>query len=84
MPKRICDACGKEKDVYSQMDSPVPDGIMNRLTKISYFNEGYAEYGIKIEDFVNHPSFIFTRDQFSDSMAEIEEYVVKRKEIINP
>ena len=77
---RIC----KEKDVYSQIDNPVPDGIMNRLTKIPYFNEGYAEYGIKIEDFVNHPSFIFTRDQFSDSMAGIEEYVVKRKEIINP
>lgn len=69
----------KEKDICSQIASTVPDEIMNRLTKIPYFNEGYAEYGIKIEDFVNHPSFVFTKDQFSDSMKEIEEYVIERK-----
>jgi len=72
----------KEKDIYSQIDEPVPDEIINRLTKISYFNEGYAEYGIKIEDFVSHPSFVFTKDQFSDSMKEIEEYVIERKKKI--
>ena len=80
-PEMIDDFMGiyKEKDICSQINDPVPDEIMNRLTKIPYFNEGYDEYGIRIEDFVNHPSFVFTKDQFSDSMKEIEEYVIERK-----
>ena len=41
--------------------------------------QGYEIDGIKREDFVDHTSFIMTREQFSDSMAEIEEYIVERK-----
>lgn len=72
---RIC----KDKDIYSQIDEPVPSDIMGKLEKIPYFVEGYAEDGIKKEDFINHTSFKFTRGQFSGSMNEIEEYVVERK-----
>ena len=70
--------CAK-KDVYSQMDDPVPAPIMEKLTKIPYFNQGYEVDGIARADFVDHPSFIMTREQFSGSMKEIEEYIVERK-----
>jgi len=71
----ICD----RKEIYSQMEEPVPAGIMSRLEKIPYFMQGYEIDGIKREDFVDHTSFVMTREQFSDSMAEIEEYIVERK-----
>lgn len=72
---RIC----RDKDIYSQIDEPVPVDILNRLLKIPYFKAGYEEDGIKIENFVNQPAFVFTRDEFSSSMKEIEDYVVERK-----
>lgn len=70
--------CGG-KEIYSQMEEPVPAGIMSKLEKIPYFMQGYEIDGIKREDFVDHTSFVMTREQFSDSMAEIEEYIVERK-----
>jgi len=72
----------KEKDIYSQIADPVPDDTMNKLLKIPYFKASYEENGIKKEDFVKQPSFVFTRDQFSGSMAEIEECVVRRKQAV--
>jgi transaldolase len=72
---RICD----KKEIYSQMDDPVPEEIMSQLMKIPYFVEGYEVDGIKKEDFINHPSFVLTREQFSGSMKEIEEFIAERK-----
>ena len=76
---RICEC----KDIYSQIEEPVPDEIMDRLLKIPYFKAGYEEDGIAIEDFVNHPSFVFTREEFSGSMQEIEEHIIERKKKIS-
>jgi len=72
---RIC----KNKDIYNQMNEPVPPAIMDKLLKIPYFNAGFDEDGIKIEDFINQPAFVYTKEEFSGSMKEIEEYVIKRK-----
>lgn len=71
----ICD----EKDIYSQMDDPVPEEIMSKLMKIPYFVEGYEVDGMSRDNFVNHPSFVITKKQFSGSMQEIEEFVEGRK-----
>ena len=76
---RIC----RDKDVNSQINEPVPVDIMNKLLKIPYFKAGYEEDGIKIEDFINQPAFVYTRDEFSGSMKEIEDYVVERKKKIS-
>ncbi len=73
--------CGS-KELSHQIDDPVPRDIMDRLNKIPYFNHGYAEDGIKKKDFIDHPSFKVTREEFSGSMAEIEAYVVARKKKI--
>ncbi|MBM3709295.1 MAG: transaldolase [Actinobacteria bacterium] len=72
---KIC----KTKDIYSQIDEPVPTGVMEKLLKIPFFKAGYDEDGIAIDDFVNHTSFVFTKDEFSGSMKDIEEYVIERK-----
>ena len=72
----------EEKDICAQMDDPVPDGIMEKLLKIPYFVQGYEVEGIERKDFIDHPSFAMTREQFSGSMAEIEEYIKKRKALI--
>ena len=69
----------EEKDIHAQMDDPVPAGIMSKLLKIPYFVQGYEVEGMERKDFIDHPSFIMTREQFSGSMAEIEEYIIKRK-----
>jgi transaldolase len=75
---KMCD----QKEIYSQMDEPVPAGIMDKLLKIPYFVEGYSENGIKRADFVDHTSFKMTKEQFSGSMAEIEEFIAERKKNI--
>ena len=75
---RIC----ADKDIAPAIDEPVPGEIMSKLEKIPYFAESYAEDGIKKEDFINHTSFRQTREQFSGSMNEIEEYIVERKKNI--
>jgi len=72
---KIC----KTKDICSQIDEPVPTGVMEKLLEIPFFKAGYDEDGIAIDDFVNHPSFVFTKDEFSGSMKDIEEYVIERK-----
>ncbi|MBM3705046.1 MAG: transaldolase [Actinobacteria bacterium] len=75
---RICDC----KDIYSQIKEPVPADIMKRLLAVPYFKAGYDEDGISIDDLINHPSFVFTREEFSGSMKEIEDYVQARKEAV--
>jgi transaldolase len=75
---RICD----KKEIYAQMDEPVPSGIMDKLLKIPYFVAGYSEDGIARADFVDHTSFKMTREQFSGSMTEIEEFIAERKKNI--
>jgi transaldolase len=75
---RICD----KKEIYAQMEDPVPQDIMDKLLKIPYFVAGYSEDGIARDGFVDHTSFKMTREQFSGSMAEIEEFIVERKKNI--
>ena len=70
----------RQKDITSKWQEPVPEDIMNSLLKIPYFKEGYEVDGIKDVDFVNHPSFVYTANEFSGSMKFIESYVTKRKE----
>jgi len=75
---RICEC----KEIYNQMEDPVPADILEKLLKIPYFKEAYDQDGIAIDDFINHPAFVYTREEFSGSMKEIEEYVEARKKML--
>lgn len=71
----------RDKDVACTWEEPVPVEIMSKLLKIPYFQEGYDVNGIKDDDFINEPSFIYTANEFKGSMKFIEDYVVQRKKL---
>lgn len=71
----------REKEVTSKWEEPVPEEIMNKLSKIPYFQKGYDINGIKDDDFINLSSFKYTANEFKDSMKFIEDYVVQRKKM---
>jgi transaldolase len=71
----------REKDIECTWQEPVPQEIMEKLLKIPYFVAGYDENGIKDDDFINQPSFIYTANEFKGSMKFIEDYVSERKKL---
>lgn len=72
----------REKDVTCTWEEPVPKEIMDKLLKIPYFQMGYDVNGIKDDDFINEPSFIYTANEFRGSMKFIEGYVIQRKKAL--
>ena len=72
----------REKDVICSWQEPVPKNILDKLLKIPYFQAGYDVNGIKDDDFINQPSFVYTANEFRGSMKFIESYVTQRKQAI--
>lgn len=72
----------RNKDVVSRWEEPVPQDILDKLLKIPYFVEGYDEYGISEDDFVDQPAFQYTANEFRGSMKFIEDYVEGRKKAL--
>lgn len=69
----------REKEVGCKWEENVPAEIMEKLLKIPYFQAGYDINGIKDDDFINQPSFVYTANEFKGSMKFIEDYVIQRK-----
>jgi len=72
----------REKDVTNTWQEPVPADIMAKLLKIPYFQAGYDVNGIKDDDFIDYPAFVYTANEFKGSMKFIEDYVIERKKAI--
>ncbi|MCL5071644.1 MAG: transaldolase family protein [Actinobacteria bacterium] len=72
----------REKDVTCLWQEPVPKNILDKLLKIPYFQAGYDVNGIKDDDFINQPSFVYTANEFRGSMKFIESYVTQRKQAV--
>ena len=60
-----------------QIDEPVPDEVLERLSQIPYFAEAYDEHGIAPEDWVSHPALQATATSFSEAMEEIEMFAAR-------
>ncbi|MDD5659120.1 MAG: transaldolase family protein [Actinomycetota bacterium] len=73
----------REKDIECAWQEPVSKEIMEKLLKIPYFVAGYDINGIKDDDFISQPSFVYTANEFKGSMKFIEDYVTKRKKLLN-
>ena len=73
----------REKDITCTWQEPVPKEIMEKLLKIPYFVAGYDANGIKDDDFINQPSFVYTANEFKGSMKFIEDYVIERKKLLS-
>jgi transaldolase len=61
----------------AQIDEPVLDEIQERLLRIPYFAEVYAEDGIAPEDFVHHSTLEITGASFSEAMTDIEAFATE-------
>ncbi|MCX6347725.1 MAG: transaldolase [Actinobacteria bacterium] len=72
----------RDKDVTCTWEEPVPAEIMSKLLRIPYFQAGYDVNGIKDDDFINQPSFVYTANEFKGSMKFIEDYVIERKKVL--
>jgi transaldolase len=55
-----------------QIDEPIPAEVLERLLRIPYFAEAYAERGIAPEEFHLHPALQATASSFAESMVKIE------------
>lgn len=68
-----------DKELEPRADKPVPSDVLERLLQISYFRQGYAENGMQLKEFINHPSTVYTRDDFAKAMTGFEDFVEARR-----
>jgi transaldolase len=61
----------------TQIEEPVPDDVLERLTRIPYFTAAYDEQGLAPEQFAAHPALRLTAASFSDAMAKIEGFAAR-------
>jgi transaldolase len=57
-----------------QVDEPVPGEVLERLLRIPYFVEAYAEDGLAPSAFADHPALRLTAASFSQAMDQIEAF----------
>jgi transaldolase len=69
---------GQHLEFHDQINDPVPQGVMDKLTKIPYFERGYAEVGYTAEEFNSHTALVETARQFSGATQEMVDFVAKR------
>ena len=66
---------GDHIEFSNQIDKVVPDEVMQKLLKISYFARGYDEEGYKPEEFNFHPALLNTAKQFSGAVQKMIDFV---------
>lgn len=59
----------------NQIDGAVPDKVMQRLLKISYFAKGYDEEGYRPEEFNVHPALLNTAKEFDGAVQKMIDFV---------
>jgi transaldolase len=69
---------GNHIQFHSQIEDPVPQEIMDKLLKISYFERAYAEDGYAPHEFNNHPALLATAKEFSGATQSMVDFVSKR------
>ena len=63
--------------IAPQIEEPVPEDVLARLSRIPYFIEAYDENGLAPEQFVAHPALQATAASFADAMAKVERFAAK-------
>lgn len=62
-------------ELESRIEKPVPGPVMEKLLEVPYFRRAYQEDGLELDEFIDHPATIFTRDEFTGAMQGFEAYV---------
>jgi transaldolase len=66
-----------DRPLEPQVDEPVPDEVLERLLRVSYFAEAYDEHGLGPEDWVHHPALMATASSFVQSMENVEAFAAR-------
>ena len=66
---------GQHLEFTNQISDPVPQGVMDKLMKIPYFERGYREDGYTVEEFNSHPALLATAEQHHNVTQEMVEFV---------
>lgn len=69
---------GQHLEFSDQINAPIPQGVMDRLMKIPYFERGYAEDGYTAEEFNNYPALLATAKEFSGATQSMADFVAER------
>jgi transaldolase len=64
----------RDLPLRSVIDEPIPPETLEKLTRIPYFVEAYAERGIAPEDFAAHPALQATAASFTEAMEKVEAF----------
>jgi transaldolase len=67
----------QERPIESKINEPVPEEVLKQLLKIPYFSEGYGEDTIQPSDFENIEPTVFTYNQFSKAIEDLESFIGK-------
>jgi transaldolase len=69
---------GLHIEFHNQIDDPVPGEVMDKLTRIPYFERGYAEDGYSPAEFNTHPALLATAKEFGGATQEMVDFASKR------
>jgi transaldolase len=56
---------------------PVPEQVLEKLSKFKYFREAYEPYGLEPPQFNTHPATVATAASFSKATNEMESFVAE-------
>ncbi len=69
---------GDELEFRSEIETDVPEQVLDKMSKIPYCIQAYDPNGLELEQFNDHPSTISTVENFSKGFAGVDEYIAKR------
>jgi transaldolase len=67
--------------LQTQIEEPVPDDVLERLTRIPYFTAAYDEHGLAPAEWVEHPALQATASAFVRSMEAIERFAAQHARV---
>jgi len=63
-----------QRDLPPRIDEPVPETVLSRLLRITYFRQAYEQDALAPEEFVHLAGVVATGGAFAQAMSNIETY----------
>ena len=65
------------QDLAPQIADPIPEDVLERLSRIPYFATAYDEHGLTPDEWVGHPALQATASAFVRSMEAVEHFAAQ-------
>jgi transaldolase len=69
------------QDLAPQITDPIPEDVLERLSRIPYFATAYDEHGLTPDEWVKHPALKATSSAFVRSMEAIERFAAQHTRV---